>query len=300
MKKIMFTMMVAAVSFASCNLIGGGNEKDNLQAQNDSLMNELNVRDAELDDMMSTFNQITEGFRQISAAENRVDLQRGSMREGSASAKQQIASDIEFIKKTMDENREQIEKLNQQLANSKNQNSQLKKAVETFTKQLEEKAAEIASLQQELMAKNIRIQELDEAVSELTAVTEELHAQNMAKTEVVEQQDRALNTAWFVFGTKSELKEQKILTGGGLFKNGELFSKGEVLKSGEANLDYFTECDIRTTKEIRLYSKSATLLTSHPAGSYTLEKDAKGELTLNITNPTQFWSASKYLVIQVK
>ncbi|MBO7417893.1 MAG: hypothetical protein J6U14_03025 [Bacteroidaceae bacterium] len=298
MKKIMFTLMVAAVSFASCNSLGG-NDK-NLQAQNDSLMNELNVRDAELDEMMGTFNQITEGFRQISAAENRVDLQRGSMAEGSASAKQQIARDIEFIQKTMQENREQIAKLNEQLANSKNQNSQLKKAVETFTKQLEEKAAEITSLQQELMAKNIRIQELDETVSELTAVTEELHAQNMAKTEVVEQQDRALNTAWFVFGTKSELKEQKILTGGGLFKNGELFSKGEVLKSDEANLDYFTECDIRTTKEIRLYSKSATLLTSHPAGTYTLDKDARGELTLNITNPTQFWSASKYLVIQVK
>jgi predicted nucleic acid-binding Zn-ribbon protein len=298
MKKFVFTLMAAAVCFASCDGLGGGNKS--LQAKNDSLMAELNSRDAELDDMMGTFNQITEGFRQISEAENRVDLQRGSIREGSASAKQQIASDIEFIKKTMQDNREQIEKLNAQLATSKNQNAQLKKAVESFTKQLEAKAAEIASLQEELMAKNIRIQELDEAVSELTAVTEDLHAENMAKTEVMEQQDRALNTAWFVFGTKSELKEQKILTGGGLFKNGELFSKGEVLKSGEANLDYFTECDIRTTKEIRLYSKSATLLTSHPANSYTLDKDEKGELTLNITNPTQFWSASKYLVIQVK
>jgi hypothetical protein len=65
-------------------------------------------------------------------------------------------------------------------------------------------------------------------------------------------------------------------------------------------MDYFTECDIRTTKEIRLYSKSATLLSNHPTSSYSLVKDEKGELTLNINNPTQFWSASKYLVIQVK
>ena len=298
MKKLMFSLVAVAVTLASCNGLSNGNKA--LQAQNDSLMNELNVRNAELDEMMGTFNQITEGFRQISEAENRVDLQRGNMGERSASAKQQIARDIEFIQKTMQENREQIEKLNSQLANSKNQNTQLKKAVEQFTKQLNEKAAEIASLQQELMAKNIRIQELDEAVSELTAVTEDLHAQNVAKAEVVEQQDRALNTAWFVFGTKSELKEQKILTGGGLFKNGELFSKGKVLQSDDVNLDYFTECDIRTTTEIRLYSKSASVLTNHPASSYTLEKDSKGELTLHITNPTQFWSASKYLVIQVK
>ena len=257
-------------------------------------MAELSLRDVELEDMMGTFNQITEGFRQINAAENRVDLQRGSVMEGSASAKEQIASDIEFIQKTLQENREQIDKLSSQLASSKNQNAQLKKAVETFTKQLEEKTAEIASLQEELMAKNIRIQELDEAVSQLTAAKEELQAENMAKAEVVEQQDRALHTAWFVFGTKSELKEQKILTGDGLF------SKGKILASDEANMDYFTECDIRTTKEIRLYSKSASLLTNHPSNTYTLDKDEKGELTLNITNPTQFWSASKYLVIQVK
>ena len=284
--------MAVAVCLVSCDGLGGGSKK--LQAQNDSLINELNVRNAELDDMMGTFNQITEGFRQISEAENRVDLQRGSMGEGSRSAKEQITRDIEFIQKTMQDNREQIEKLTAQLAGSKNQNTQLKKAVETLTKQLEEKAAEIASLQEELMAKNIRIQELNDAVSELTNITEDLNTRNRAQSEVLEQQDRALNTAWFVFGTKDELKEQKILTGSGLFK------KGKVLQSDDMNMDYFTECDIRTTKEIRLYSKSATILTTHPASSYKLEKDSKGELTLNITNPTQFWSASKYLVIQVK
>ncbi|MCR4764788.1 MAG: hypothetical protein K5856_01240 [Bacteroidaceae bacterium] len=292
MKKFIFTLMAAVVCFTSCDGLGGGSKK--LQAEKDSLMAVLSSRDAELDDMMGTFNQITEGFRQISEAENRVDLQRGSIAEGAVSAKEQIARDIEFIQKTMQENRDQIQKLSAQLSSSKNQNSQLKKAVESFTKQLEEKAAEIASLQEELMAKNIRIQELDDAVSELTAVTEDLHAENVAKSEVVAQQDRALHTAWFVFGTKSELKEQKIITGDGLFK------KGKILESDEANMNYFTECDIRTTKEIRLYSKSANLLTSHPANSYSLVKDEKGELTLNITNPTQFWSTSKYLVIQVK
>ena len=35
-------------------------------------------------------------------------------------------------------------------------------------------------------------------------------------------------------------------------------------------------------------------------GSYALEKDDKGLLTLKITNPKEFWSVSKYLVIQVK
>ena len=90
------------------------------------------------------------------------------------------------------------------------------------------------------------------------------------------------------------MKDQKILSGSGLFK------KGSVLKDGDVNKDYFTQVDIRTTKEIKLYSKDADILTTHPTDSYALEKDDKGQLTLKVTNPKEFWSVSKYLVIQVK
>ena len=82
--------------------------------------------------------------------------------------------------------------------------------------------------------------------------------------------------------------------------NTGLFKKGQVLKDSDINKDYFTQVDIRTTKEIKLYSKRAELLTTHPSGSYELVKDDKGQLTLKITNPTEFWSVSRYLVIQVK
>ena len=64
--------------------------------------------------------------------------------------------------------------------------------------------------------------------------------------------------------------------------------------------DYFTQIDLRVTKVIRLYSKSAKLLTNHPAGSYSLDKDAQGQYTLRVLDPQKFWSVSKYLVIVVK
>ena len=111
---------------------------------------------------------------------------------------------------------------------------------------------------------------------------------NLWLPKTVAEQDKSLNAAWFVFGTKSELKAQKIL------------QSGDVLKSADFNKDYFTQIDIRTTKEIKLYSKRAELLTTHPTGSYELVKDDKGQLTLKITNPAEFWSVSRYLVIQVK
>ena len=263
MKKLAVLIVCTAV-MASCDSFSGGS-KDQLKAENDSLLMELTQRNAELDEMMGTFNDISEGFRQINAAESRVDLQRGAVAEGSLNAKQQIASDIEFIRKQMEENKEQIAKLQSMLKNSKTNSSQLKS-----------------------------IQELDAAVTDLNAVKSELTAENEAKAKTVAEQDKALNTAWFVFGTKKELKDQKILSGSGLFK------KGSVLKDGDVNKDYFTQVDIRTTKEIKLYSKDADILTTHPTGSYALEKDDKDQLTLKITNPKEFWSVSKYLVIQVK
>ena len=285
MKKLA-VLIVCAAMLASCDGFKGGSK--DLKAENDSLLIELSQRNAELDEMMGTFNEIQEGFRQINDAESRVDLQRGTITENSASAKQQIASDIEFITKQMEENKAQIAKLQAMLKSSKNNSAQLKKAVESLTQELVTKQQRIEELQAELASKNIRIQELDAAVSGLSADKESLAAENEAKARTVAEQDKAINAAWFVFGTKSELKSQKIL------------QSGDVLKNADFNKDYFTQIDIRTTKEIKLYSKRAELLTTHPAGSYELVKDDKGQLTLKITNPKEFWSVPKYLVIQVK
>jgi hypothetical protein len=66
------------------------------------------------------------------------------------------------------------------------------------------------------------------------------------------------------------------------------------------NKDYFTKIDIRIDKEIKLYSKSAQIMTSHPAGSYTLQRDANKQFVLRISDPDTFWSTSKYLVVLVK
>ncbi|WP_455586522.1 Cbp1 family collagen-binding glycoprotein adhesin [Bacteroides sp.] len=285
MKKLA-VLIVCAAMLASCDGFKGGSK--DLKAENDSLLMELAQRNAELDEMMGTFNEIQDGFRQINDAESRVDLQRGTITENSASAKQQIASDIEFITKQMEENKAQIAKLQAMLKSSKNNSAQLKKAVESLTQELVAKQQRIEELQAELASKNIRIQELDAAVSGLSADKESLAAENEAKAKTVAEQDKAINAAWFVFGTKSELKSQKIL------------QSGDVLKNADFNKDYFTQIDIRTTKEIKLYSKRAELLTTHPAGSYELVKDDKGQLTLKITDPKEFWSVSRYLVIQVK
>ena len=287
MKKLLFLSVCVAL-LASC---GNAGKNEALKAENDSLTATLASRDAELEEIMAIFNDVQEGFRLINEAENRVDLQSGSL-EGATPA-QKIKEDIRFISEKLQSNREQIAKLEEQLKNSKHNSAQFKKAIANLNAELQAKAEQIETLQTELASKNIRIAELDDAVAGLTQNVADLIAENKVKSATVASQDKALNTAWFVFGTKSELKEQKII-------ESKFLQKTKVLSDAEFNKDYFTKIDIRTDKEIKLYSKNAELLTTHPAGSYELVKDEKGQLTLKITKPAQFWSVSRYLVILVK
>ena len=281
MKKVLL-FVVALLSLTACNQKNGSESK--LVQQADSLNRIIAQKDNEINDMIGTMNDIEEGFRAINAAEERVSVARQG--EGS-SAKERIQENMQFIKQTMQQNRELINKLRNQLRQSSVKGDQLRRTLEALTQQMEEKDAQLKALQAELQAKNIQIEELTEQVSDLSTNVSNLKEESSEKSQTISQQDKQLNTAWFVFGTKKELKEQHII------------EDGEVLRSN-FNQDYFTKIDIRVDKEIKLYSRSAKLLTDHPASSYKLEQDANKQYVLRIENPTKFWSTSKYLVIMVK
>lgn len=269
-------------------LTGCKDGKQNIDAamlqQSDSLQKIISQRDSEINDMMGTLNEIQEGFRLINEAEDKVNLAKDG--EGANKATQ-IKENIAFIQTRMKENRELINKLRQQLRESSFNGGEMKKTIANMVKQLEEKDKELQKLREELDAKDIHISELDEAINNLNTNVDNLKTENTQKAQTISKQDQQLNTAWYVFGTKSELKEQGIL------------QKGDVLR-GDFNKNYFTRIDIRVDKEIKLYSKSAKLLTDHPANSYTLTQDANKQYVLRVTNPQQFWSTSKYLVMLVK
>lgn len=281
MKKVLL-FVVALLSLTACNQKNGSESK--LVQQADSLNRIIAQKDNEINDMIGTMNDIEEGFRAINAAEERVSVARQG--EG-ASAKERIQENMTFIQQTMQQNRELINKLRNQLRQSSVKGDQLRRTLETLTQQMEEKDAQLKALQAELQAKNIQIEELSEQVSDLSSHVSNLKEESSEKSQTISQQDKQLNTAWFVFGTKKELKEQHIV------------EDGEVLRSN-FNQDYFTKIDIRVDKEIKLYSRSAKLLTDHPASSYKLEQDANKQYVLRIENPSKFWSTSKYLVIMVK
>jgi chromosome segregation ATPase len=282
MKKLAF-FGVCLLALASCS--DGQQKADTALSQRvDSLSQIIAQKDNEINDMMSTFNEIEEGFHAISEAQDRVAVAKSG--EG-ANTKERLRENIQFIQNTMKQNKELINKLKQQLRESSVKGDALRKLVDSMQKQLEEKEQQMQQLRAELDSKEIHIMELDEQVANLNNDVAELANENTQRAETISTQDKQLHTAWFVFGTKNELKEQQILV------------DGKVLQSS-FNKEYFTKIDIRVDKEIKLYSKSAEILTSHPSSSYTLQRDANKQYVLRITDPQLFWSTSKYLVVLVK
>jgi chromosome segregation ATPase len=283
MKKLFF-FAACALAVASCN--NDAVKKAELAAtqQRDSLEQIIAQKDNEINDMMTTLSDIEEGFREITEAQNRVTLAKSG--EGT-NTKVRIQENMLFIQQAMKQNKELINKLKQQVRESTVKGGQLKKIIDNLTQQMDIKDKQLQALREELDKKDIHIAELDEQVADLNNNVTSLTQENTQKSETISTQDKALHTAWFVFGTKKELKEQKIL------------DDGEVLRSN-FNKEYFTKIDIRIDKEIKLYSKSAEILTDHPASSYSLTRDANKQYVLRILDPQTFWSTSKYLVIQVK
>lgn len=282
MRKILF-LAVAAIALAACQ--GEKSRQDLPNAVNgDSLQSIIDQKETELNDMMGILNDVEEGFRAISEAEQRVTLAKDG--EG-VDRKARIRENIRFIQEKMTQNRDMIAKLRQQMRESSFKGDQLKRALDNMIEQMEAKDEQLKQLRAELEAKDIHISELDATINTLNTNVSDLKGENEQKAQTISTQDKQLNTAWFAYGTKKELKEQNILV------------KGKVLQ-GNFNKNYFTKIDIRVDKEIKLYSKSAKVLTMHPSSSYTLTRDAKGQYVLRVTNPQLFWSTSKYLVIQVK
>ena len=283
MKRI-FVVALMAVMICGC-----GEQKSKIaESEQNETINALTRENEQLrneqEELLSTLNEIEDGFREINEAQGRLTIDR---RGEGADARERIRENMQYIQETMAQNKELIEKLRNQASASGKKNTQLQHTIENLMAQMEQKNAEINTLRAELEAKNIYIAELDEQVATLNQNVDELTQQNQEQDQTISQQDQKLNAAWYAIGTKSELKKHNILKG------------GKVLQ-GDFDASYFTQVDIRRVNEIPLNSKSVDMLTSHPGGSYRLERGDNKLYTLYIDDSQLFWSTSKYLVVQVK
>jgi seryl-tRNA synthetase len=196
---------------------------------------------------------------------------------------------MQLIYDLMQKNKETIAQLKRKLKKSDARLIELEKMINTLQKQMEEKELEITDLKSKLEQMNIK-------VTILTTSVDSLKTENANTENVIANKTEELNTAWYVYGTRKELEEHQVIT-----KEGGFIGIGRIEKLKDSfNKDYFTKVDITKLTSIPLNVKKAHLVTRHPSSSYKFEGSEKKVDKLNITNPTDFWSTSKYLVIVVE
>ena len=281
MKKVMMAFSAALVLF-SCG--ENTNAYKELQAKLDSVTRINDSYEADLAETDSLVANVLTNFQDISTAEKMIDVNpRGEM---SQTQKERIKNNVTLINDKLRASTEALDALTQKLAAGGTENKRLRHTIAALKKDLEVQRQRIIALTEELQRKDLAIGALDSIVTTLGQDVERLNETTAKQASTLATQDKEMHTVRYCVGTKSDLKDFKLLQGGRLVTDG-------------ADLSYFTTADQRKLSQIPLYSRDAKILTTHPASSYVLIADGENNLTLNIKDHKAFWSASRMLVIQV-
>ncbi len=286
MKKIGILIFSAVVLF-SCSGISE-EEHQKILSERDSLMGLASTKTGEVDELLKGYNEIQENLMAIKEKENIISEATQGKTELNQSSKDQIQEDIKMINELLEKNKSKINELNRKLSGSGKKMASLEKMIKNLEQQLIAKDEEITKLKDQVAYLNLEIELL-------TKTTDELKTANKEKTEIIERQTAEMNSAYYIVGTYTELRDKGVLTKEGGFIG---IGKNKVLKD-DFNTDAFTKIDITQTTSIKLGAKKAELVTNHTNGSYEIRGDKKAE-ELVITAPDQFWKNGKYCVILLK
>ncbi len=156
---------------------------------------------------------------------------------------------------------------------------------------MEEKDNLIKSLKADLNKKNINITQLQGKVNALNESNTILSEKVETHEKALALQTEMINEGYVLIGTKKELSEMGVISGG-LFKKKKI--NFDALQKSQ-----FKKVDIRKFTELRIDAKKPQVLSQMPVSSYRLERNGS-TCTLYVSDPTAFWSVSNYLIIVTK
>ena len=284
MKKNWILLLVMGLMVVSCTNVKESKEYKELQAQRDSLMMSSAGVESEAAEMMEVISEVEANFARIREAEKYIATQSAQGGEMTQDTRQRVQENFRMINEILQRNKAQLEQLNRKQSAGSKEIASLKNTISRLNAEMLESSNRMAELQNELALKDEQIALLAEDV---TALAQEAEQQSA----IIREQDKSLHTAYYVFGTASELKEQKILSGGFL-------QQTRVLQD-TFNQEYFLKIDIREVNQIPLYAPKGKLWSTHPEGTYEFVKGDDANLTFVITDTQRFWSLTKYLIIEV-
>ena len=284
MKKIAYYLVAATIIVMATSCNGGS---ASMKEQLDSLQTAYEQRNAD-------YNELNEYLGVIATGLDSIALQEGQLLkndEGPTLNREQIKKNLDSFQQTLQNQRERIAVMEKKLQTNQKYSAHLRSIIATMKQQLAQKDEEIANLRKLVDNKNIDIAKLKENVQILQQRSETQAGLLASQNETITIQDAMINTAYVKIGTKKELKEAGLLTGGFLKKTKVDFTK--VDKS------LFKAIDIRSAEQIDLGNvKKAKVMTPQPEGSYRIDQAGKS-MVLSITDQDKFWGVSDFVIIQI-
>lgn len=290
MKKVLL-LLLAAPFIWQCQT---GPSKSELKEQNDSLARVASMKDSQMNQMVNTISDIEATLRVIKEKEQIIALKAQQGETGEETAKQ-INEDIRLIYDLMVQNKERIETLEKQLKQSGIETGRLNKLVANLNEELKQKNSEIRDLNTLLKEKNSEIDDMNYVLTDMEISLDSIKSAHEEARSELKATKENMYTAYYAIGSRRELKDKKILEREGFL----FFGKTELLKD-DFDKDYFAEIDIRETDSIELFQPRVEILTAHPEESFSFSETESGNQTLVINDKNEFWSVSKYLVVEAK
>jgi hypothetical protein len=279
----------AIMALSGLLLLGSCKEEDPTQSEQykqleqdrQAVTAESGMKDSTINSMFGAFNRINENLRMIKEKQGLLGKNEAGGVETGQDMEKRMAGDLYLIDSLLTENKKLIERLRRNSKANKNKISELEKAIAGMEQTIADKDVEIGSLKEQLTSTNA-------SLASMIAMYQD-------KDQLATMQRTELNKAYYCVGTAKELTANGVLT-----KEGGFIGLGKVskLNTQGMNLEYFKQVDVTQVLEIPVNAKKAKLITSHPAGSYKMDAVEGRTDKLSITDPTLFWSVSKYLVIQ--
>ncbi len=281
--KIVVALMLSILLF-SC---GGSIDGSKLLAERDSILEVNERQQKELDDINFVMSEVSACLDSLAEQEQFLYVSK----EGIKLPKRTILENLRSFEELLNRQRQQIAVLQDSLYSRKDSTSRYFKLVEFLNKELAEKDLTIQTLQKEIAINRRNIAELQNQKANLEKDITDLQEKEKIHKQALEMQSDMLNECYVRVGTKKELQNTGLLVSKGLF------SKKKV-NSSNLNKDLFMKVDIRNFMELPISAKKIKIITPEPpTTSYVIEKTASGVI-LRIQDPTAFWNASNYLIIQ--
>ena len=241
--------------------------------------------------MMSYVGVLADGLDSIAKQEQMLFYSNKGP-EGTIVDRNQLKKNLDTFGTMLANQKIRIAQLSASLKSRGDSISKLYTLVSYLNQQLEEKDFQIQSLRADLESKDIDINQLRQRVSLLTDANTQLNIKVDRQADVLNKQDKLLNEAYVKIGTKKELSDLGLLSGG--------FLKKKKLDTEAIQKSMFTKVDIRKVTELTINSAKPKIITQMPASSYKIEKKDKNTSVLYILDHEAFWGVSNYLVIQTK